>query len=106
MIVITPTQLKNTNLIFLEHNKLKLEQVETNKQLHAYEQLVKNYNESDSIRNNEVSLLLKNVEESNKIINSQNKQILKLNSRNKLYKTFTICGVGVSATLLILLLVK
>ena len=50
LVVITPQQLKASNLIFLEHKKLKLERFELNKQLTSYELLTANYAKTDSIR--------------------------------------------------------
>ena len=51
LVVITPQQLKATNLIFLEHKKFKLEIPELKKQLTSYESLINSYERTDSVRN-------------------------------------------------------
>ena len=85
LIVITPLQLKQTNLIFLEHNRLQLEKVQTDIQINAYNKLINNYEYSDSIKNNKISLLSNTVEEYNNTIINQNKQLFKLNNKTKIY---------------------
>lgn len=103
LIVITPLQLKQTNLIFLEHNRLQLEKVQTDIQINAYNKLINNYEYSDSIKNNKISLLSNTVEEYNNTIINQNKQLSKLHNKNKI---FTICGVAICASLGLLLFIK
>lgn len=106
LIVITPQQLKATNLIFLEHKKLKLELPELNKQIVTYESLIKSYAATDSIRGIEVKRLMLHAQVSEQVMQSQLREINKLESRKKLYKGLTIGGFSVSAVLLITLLLK
>lgn len=106
LIVITPQQLKATNLIFLEHKKLKLELPELNKQIVTYESLIKSYAATDSIRSIEVKRLMLHAQVSEQVMQSQLREINKLESRKKLYKGLTIGGFSVSAVLLITLLLK
>lgn len=106
LIVITPQQLKATNLIFLEHKKLKLELPELNKQIVTYESLIKSYATTDSIRGIEVKRLMLHAQVSEQVMQSQLREINKLESRKKLYKGLTIGGFSVSAVLLITLLLK
>lgn len=106
LIVISPTQLKQTNLIFLEHNKLILENQELKSQLNNYSDLVSNYQTNDSIKNTQISLLRSNLDKYNTIIETQNTQIKKLRSSNKLYKGITIGSFAISFGLLILFITK
>lgn len=106
LIVISPTQLKQTNLIFLEHNKLILENRELKSQLNNYSDLVSNYQINDSIKNTQISLLRSNLDKYNTIIETQNTQVKKLRSSNKLYKGITIGSFAISFGLLILFITK
>ena len=106
LIVITPQQLKATNLIFLEHKKLKLEIPELNKQIASYESLIKSYEQTDSVRNAQVKRLMLHVEVSEQVMQNQLREINKLESKNKLYKGLTIGGVTVSVILIATLLLK
>lgn len=106
LIVITPQQLKATNLIFLEHKKLKLELPELNKQIVTYESLIKSYAATDSIRSIEVKRLMLHAQVSEQVMQSQLREINKLESRKKLYKGLTIGGFSVSVVLLVTLLLK
>ena len=106
MIVISPTQLKQTNLIFLEHRKLSLENSELKIQNENYEKLIFNYQASDSVKNEQIGLLTNNLGEYNSIIERQKVQLEKLQSSKKLYKGIAVGGVTISLGLLILLIVK
>lgn len=106
LIVITPQQLKATNLIFLEHKKLKLEIPELNKQIASYESLIKSYGQTDSVRNAQVERLMLHAEVSEQVMQNQLREINKLESKNKLFKGLTIGGVTVSVILIATLLLK
>lgn len=106
LIVITPQQLKATNLIFLEHNKLKLEVPELNKQIVSYESLINSYAKSDSLKNSQIDELTNYMEVSEQVRENQLREINKLKSKNQLYKGLSIGGVTVSVMLLITLLIK
>ena len=106
LIVITPQQLKATNLIFLEHKKLKLEVPELNKQIVSYESLINSYAESDSLKNSQIDKLTNYMEVSEQVRENQLREINKLKSKNQLYKGLSIGGVTVSVMLLITLLIK
>lgn len=106
LIVISPTQLKQTNLIFLEHKKLSLENSELKIQNENYGKLIFNYQVSDSVKNEQISLLTNSLGEYNSIIEEQKVQIGKLQSSKKLYKGIAVGGVTISLGLLILLIVK
>lgn len=106
LIVITPQQLKATNLIFLEHKKLKLEVPELNKQIVSYESLINSYAKSDSLKNSQIDELTNYMEISEQVRENQLREINKLKSKNQLYKGLSIGGVTVSVMLLITLLIK
>lgn len=106
LIVITPQQLKATNLIFLEHKKLRLEIPELNKQIASYESLIKSYEQTDSVRNAQVKRLMLHAEVSEQVMQNQLREINKLESKNKLFKGLTIGGVTVSVILIATLLLK
>ena len=106
LIVITPQQLKATNLIFLEHKKLKLEVPELNKQIVSYESLINSYAKSDSLKNSQIDELTNYTEVSEQVRENQLREINKLKSKNQLYKGLSIGGVTVSVMLLITLLIK
>lgn len=106
LVVITPQQLKATNLIFLEHKKLKLEIPELKKQLTSYESLINSYEKTDSVRNAQVKRLMLHAQASEQVMQNQLREINKLESKKKLYRGLTIGGFTVSAVLLITLLLK
>lgn len=103
LIVITPLQLKKTNLIFLEHRKFKLENNELKLQTDKYKQLYSNYLVIDSVNasiNSQLrtELLVRDEElqKQLKIVSSQKKQI----------KAITIGGITVSVALLVFILCR
>lgn len=106
LIVITPQQLKATNLIFLEHKKLKLEVPELNKQIVSYESLINSYAKSDSLKNSQIDELTNYMEISKQVRENQLREINKLKSKNQLYKGLSIGGVTISVIFLITLLIK
>lgn len=106
LIVITPQQLKATNLIFLEHKKLKLQVPELNKQIVSYESLINSYVRSDSLKNSQVKELTNYIEVSEQVRKDQLREINKLKSKNQLYKGLSIGGITISIALLITLLIR
>ena len=102
LVVITPQQLKASNLIFLEHKKLKLERFELNKQLASYELLTANYAKTDSIRLQQLA----RAELYDEAISKQQEQIAKMNKKNKRLTTLSIGGFAISVGLLLALLIK
>lgn len=92
-------QLKQTNLIFLEHNKLKLEAKELYNKIEVKEELINKLNLTISNKD----MQLNNYVEIDKLYNQQLKsKDLKLRK----YKTIIIGSVCVSVSLVILLLIK
>lgn len=106
LVVITPQQLKASNLIFLEHKKLKLERFELNKQLTSYELLTANYAKTDSIRLQQLARAELQMQMYDEAISKQQEQIAKMNKRNKRLTTLSIGGFAISVGLLLALLIK
>lgn len=106
LVVITPQQLKASNLIFLEHKKLKLERFELNKQLTSYELLTANYAKTDSIRLQQLARAELQMQMYDEAIGKQREQIAKMNKKNKRLTTLSIGGFAISVGLLLALLIK
>ena len=106
LVVITPQQLKASNLIFLEHKKLKLERFELNKQLTSYELLTANYAKTDSIRLQQLARAELQMQMYDEAISKQQEQIAKMNKKNKRLTTLSIGGFAISIGLLLALLIK
>lgn len=106
LVVITPQQLKASNLIFLEHKKLKLERFELNKQLASYELLTANYAKTDSIRLQQLARAELQMQMYDEAISKQREQIAKMNKKNKRLITLSIGGFAISVGLLLALLIK
>ena len=106
LVVITPQQLKASNLIFLEHKKLKLERFELNKQLTSYELLTANYAKTDSIRLQQLARAELQMQMYDEAISKQREQIAKMNKKNKRLTTLSIGGFAISVGLLLDLLIK
>ena len=106
LVVITPQQLKASNLIFLEHKKLKLERFELNKQLTSYELLTANYAKTDSIRLQQLARAELQMQMYDEAISKQREHIAKMNKKNKRLTTLSIGGFAISVGLLLALLIK
>ena len=106
LVVITPQQLKASNLIFLEHKKLKLERFELKKHLSSYELLTANYAKTDSIRLQQLARAELQMQMYDEAISKQREQIAKMNKKNKRLTTLSIGGFAISVGLLLALLIK
>lgn len=106
LIVITPTQLKQTNLIFLEHNKFSKEIPLLKTQISNLEEIIKNTEAADSLKASQLSLCLNQINKDKNTIEDLNLTLEKTKSKNKKLLKWTIGGFGVSAGLLLLLLIK
>lgn len=106
LIVITPQQLKKTNLIFLEHKKLCMELPELRTQIASYDNIMKSYVISDSLKNAQIERLKLHARVTEQLIQEQVTEISKLERRGKRSRNWAIGGVTVSASLLLILLLK
>lgn len=103
MIVITPQQLKHTNLIFLEHKKLKSEILQLNKKLSLQKQINDKLEESLVVQTNTI--------ENYKSMESINKDMLyRKDQEIKKYKLsakgWMIGGISVTVVGVLLLIAK
>ena len=88
-LIMTPQQLRTTNLIFLEHEKLKKELPILKNQIKTYQLLDSIYHRQDSIQN-------KHVEELSNLVESQDKKIKKLKKNQKLtLGSFILLIIGI-----------
>lgn len=98
-VAISTQQLKQVNLIFLEHDKLSKENKELVNKINTQHQIINNYKQIDSLR------VVKELDYQRQI-GDLNKEI-KNKSKSSLRKGLLIGGIcGVSITSLIFLLVK
>jgi len=98
LVVITAEQLKQTNLIFVEHDHLTKENVLLKNKIDLQDSLIYNYSQIDLIQKNNIIKLTEEVDFATNKINKLEKQF-------KIYKPVAYASSGVLiATLLILLL--
>ena len=96
IVSITPTQLKETNLIFAEHHKLLIENQLLSEQLNNYKEDNKLLVKTDSVRQAQI-----------KVYKDWNESLTKnLNKKKRTLLFWKIGGITVSSGLLLLLLVK
>ena len=95
-IIITPEQLKTTNLIFLEHEKYTKEVPLLNKKIETLEEINKSWLHTDSIRRI-------NEKQYNSIIKKDSIKITQLQSSHKKYKVVTKISIIVNIILACLL---
>lgn len=101
--MITSSQLKQTNLIFAEHQKLKSMSVQINTKFSLQEEISSMFNQSAMIKD----LQIANLETINDINKSTLLNINKeLNQYKKRQKLLVIGGCTISASLALLLLFK
>ena len=86
-VIISHKQLKQTNLIFLEHQKYKLINNELDSQIINYKKLVNNYELQDSVYNAKISYL-------NDELNTNSNKIHKQSTTIKIYRYLCIGLVG------------
>ena len=103
MIVITPQQLKHTNLIFLEHKKLKSEILELNKKLSLQKQINDKLEESLVVQTNTIENY-KSMESINKDMLYRKDQEIKKHKLSA--KGWMIGGISVTVVGVLLLIAK
>lgn len=104
LVVITPQQLKATNLVFLEHKKLKLENVELRSQVSSYELTTANYLRLDSLQRQQLARANTQIKLYDQAMQAQNEQLDKITKKkNRLVKLST--GLGILTTVLAIVLV-
>lgn len=99
LVVITAEQLKQTNLIFIEHDHLTKENVLLKSKISLQDSLIYNYSQIDSIQKNNIIKLTDQVNFANSKINRLEKQF-------KIYKPVAYISSGALITTLLILLLK
>ena len=102
LVLITPLQLKHTNLIFVEHNALKLKVDVLTNIVTDYTYVIANDNIIINNKNKQIDILQKADSSNKQIIYNQNLQISK---QKESIKWLTIGGVTISLGLLVTLLI-
>ncbi len=92
LIIITESELRDINIIFLEHSKLLKQNEVLNSQILKLEDVIVGYNQIDSLRIKEQNIL-------NGIIEQQAKDNKKLNKKLKRRKTVSNIFIILSAIL-------
>lgn len=81
--MITAKQLKQTNIIFLEHRRLKERDSVMIKQIDEMDRLLTVYNSIDSINKQQLSSFKKQVEDQNKTIDDMSSKLIKSKKKNR-----------------------
>ena len=81
--MITAKQLKQTNIIFLEHRRLKERDSVMIKQIDEMDRLLAVYNSIDSINKQQLSSFKKQVEDQNKTIDDMSSKLIKSKKKNR-----------------------
>lgn len=103
LVLITPLQLKHTNLIFVEHNALKLKVDVLTSIVEDYTYIIANNNIILSNKTKQIDILEK--ADSTNRLTIYNQQ-LHISKQKETMKWLTIGGVTISLSLLLLLIVK
>ena len=104
--MITPAQLKKTNLIFLEHQKFSKEIPLLKTQISSLERLNENLKITDSIRVSQLDRCMKQVQINNDALLHLDKSLRDAEEKNHRLRKWTIGGISVSVGLCIILLLK
>lgn len=99
LIWITPTQLKQINLIFVEHKKLLTRDSLLSQQVLNLEQVYINYNKIDSLRQEQLQIAQKKIEADSIQMINMNKKIEKSKKKIK-RRNYAICGLSGLSVLL------
>lgn len=103
LIAISPLQLKQTNLIFIEHKKLLNENLLLNRQITNYKQSNIFLLQKDSIKSKQLSTYMQISDDYKNQIEELNKDLIK---KDKKLFAWKVGGISLSVGLLIWLLVK
>lgn len=103
LIVITPTQLKLTNAVFLEHQKLLKTDSLYKMQIEDFKNAIASYQQIDSIQKARIDTCLIELQDYNSKITQLNKDLNKITKRSKIQSW--VIGI-LSASLLLTLLLQ
>lgn len=93
LIVILPTQLKQTNIIFLEHKKLLYTNEELKEQVQALQEIKENYSKTDSLRQEQLNTCRSNILNKEAEIKELNETVKKQKKKNRI-KNWVIGGLS------------
>lgn len=102
LIVITPTQLKKTNLIFLEHQKLKLEVEQLENKIGLHEETNSLLQQLLEVKEQQISNLHKINTFNESLLSIREEELKKYKVQNRL---FVIGGCTICASLIFLLII-
>lgn len=105
LIIITPIQLKKTNLIFLEHAKLLTINTELNKQIDNYSKINQNYKQVDSLRTIQLNMCTQDIKLKNVQLLDLTSKINKQKKKSKI-KNSIIISLAITTVLGILFGIK
>jgi hypothetical protein len=104
LIVITPLQLKKTNIIFVEHARMKEEIPLLQETINLQDSTIKLMDTSQQIQTQQILNYKTHVGEQQKTLNELDKTLQKEIKKKHTYKGFAIGGCSVSLVLILLLL--
>lgn len=104
LIVITPLQLKKTNIIFVEHARMKEEIPLLQETINLQDSTIRLMDASQQIQVQQISNYKTHVGEQQKTLNELDKTLQKEIKKKRTYKGFAIGGCSVSLVLILLLL--
>lgn len=103
LIVITPLQLKKTNLIFVEHARMKEEIPLLQETIHLQDSTIQIMYHTQELQLNQISNYKVHVGEQQKTLNELNDNIKKEIRKKNTYKNLAIGGCSVSLMFILLL---
>lgn len=103
IVSVTASELKETNLIFIEHNKFRVENDLLNKQCINYQNIINNQIQTDSIKTIQLNFYKDKV---NSLILDNNNLTNRVTKQNTILKYWKIGGFTVATSLLLILLLK
>lgn len=101
LVVITHSQLKEANLIFLDHSNLKILNNIQKQKINIYKRLELEYKLNDSIKTKQICVLQNTINDNNKIIDSLNSTINKKQKKLKRVRNWAIGGTIINIGFLI-----
>lgn len=106
LIVITPLQLKKTNLIFLEHSKLLQQMPLLESQIQNLEKINSDFEKADSVRQVQLNRCLTQLQTNTEALIMMSNSLKESEKKTQKWRNWTIGGVGVSVGLALILLLK
>lgn len=101
LIIILPTQLKQTNIIFLEHKKLLYTVEELKEQVQALQEMKNKYSKTDSLRQEQLNICKNNIFNKETEIKGLNEVVKKQKRKNRI-KNWVIGGLSAAVTIIVL----